>query len=123
MCFVYCLYMTGPYLFDYIKRLIQLTVIPLSGGHCIDFFPHEGLNSARGMANTYYFRKKHQYRYHFSKKVSNQFLVRPRGQERKNVIKYFFFNDLFPLTSFYNNNVCSKINLQLSNDIKKWVGG
>ncbi len=35
MCFVYCLYMTGPYIFDYIKRLIQLTVIPLSGGHCI----------------------------------------------------------------------------------------
>jgi hypothetical protein len=34
MCFLYCLYMTGPYIFDYIKRLIQLTVIPLSGGHC-----------------------------------------------------------------------------------------
>ncbi len=27
--------MTGPYIFDYIKRLIQLTVMPLSGGHCI----------------------------------------------------------------------------------------
>jgi hypothetical protein len=35
MSFVYCLYMTGPYIFDYIKRLIHLTVIPLSGGHCI----------------------------------------------------------------------------------------
>ncbi len=34
MCFMYCLYMTGPNIFDYIKRLIQLTVISLSGRHC-----------------------------------------------------------------------------------------
>ncbi len=35
MCFVHCLYITGPAIFDYNKRLIQLIVIPLSGGHCI----------------------------------------------------------------------------------------
>jgi hypothetical protein len=37
MCFVHCLYITGPAISDYNKRLIQLTVIPLSGGHCIWF--------------------------------------------------------------------------------------
>jgi hypothetical protein len=37
MCFVHCLYVTGPAIFDYNKRLIQLTVIPLNGGHCITY--------------------------------------------------------------------------------------
>ncbi len=32
MCFVHCLYITGPAIFDYNKQLILLTVIPLSGG-------------------------------------------------------------------------------------------
>jgi hypothetical protein len=32
---VYCLYIIGPAIFDYNKRLILLSVIPLSGGHCI----------------------------------------------------------------------------------------
>ncbi len=36
MGFVYCLYITGPAIFDYNKRMIQLTVIPLSGGHYIN---------------------------------------------------------------------------------------
>ncbi len=35
MCFVHCLCVVGPAIFDYNKRLIQLTMIPLSGGHCI----------------------------------------------------------------------------------------
>jgi hypothetical protein len=30
MCFVHCLYITGTAIFDYTKRLIQLTVVPLS---------------------------------------------------------------------------------------------
>jgi hypothetical protein len=33
VCFVHCLYVTGPAIFDNNKRLVQLTVIPLSGGH------------------------------------------------------------------------------------------
>ncbi len=37
MCFVHCLCITGPAMFDYNKRLIQLTVIPLSGGQCSGF--------------------------------------------------------------------------------------
>ncbi len=37
MCFVHFLYVTGPAVFDYNKRLIQLTVIPLNGGHCITY--------------------------------------------------------------------------------------
>ncbi len=33
--FVLCLYIIGPAIFDYNMRLILLSVIPLSGGHCI----------------------------------------------------------------------------------------
>ncbi len=39
MCFVHCLYKTGPAIFDNNKRLIQLTVIPLSGRHCTSLQP------------------------------------------------------------------------------------
>jgi hypothetical protein len=34
MCFVHCLYKIGPALFDYNKRLIQLSVIQSSNEHC-----------------------------------------------------------------------------------------
>jgi hypothetical protein len=33
---VHCLYIIGPAIFEYNKRLILLSVAPLSGGHCIE---------------------------------------------------------------------------------------
>jgi hypothetical protein len=38
MCFVHCLLIIWPAIFDYNKQLILLTVIPLSGGNCVSIF-------------------------------------------------------------------------------------
>ncbi len=36
--FTHCSYIKGPAIFDYNKNLILLTVIQLSGGHCLSMF-------------------------------------------------------------------------------------